>query len=91
MIKDLAVGSSHVRYRNSKLTHLLQESLNSQSKKAIIATISCNSKNLSKTSETLKFMNQIKKIQYEPELTKKTFLKTCLMMMSLKMIVLNMN
>lgn len=55
VIKALAENSSHVPYRESKLTRILQDSLGGNSKTSIIATISPGVKALEETINTLEY------------------------------------
>ena len=51
----LASNSPHVPYRNSKLTHVLQDSLGGQSKCCMFVNISPAQSNLTETMSTLNF------------------------------------
>jgi len=63
-----AIGGSspHVPYRNSKLTHLLQDSLGGDSKTCMFINSSPLEVNLSETHSTLNFGKQIRKIELGP-------------------------
>lgn len=52
---SLRTGQSHVPYRNSKLTHLLQDSLGGDSKCAVFVNVSPAATNLAETIGTLNF------------------------------------
>mmetsp|Transcript_23971 Transcript_23971/g.53982 ORF Transcript_23971/g.53982 Transcript_23971/m.53982 type:complete len:1025 (+) Transcript_23971:51-3125(+) len=56
-------GAEHVPFRNSKLTHLLQESLSGNSKTVMIAAISPSKNNFEETLSTLRFAHACKSIQ----------------------------
>lgn len=53
VINGLVDGSSHVPYRESKLTRLLQDSLGGRTKTLLIATVSPAKANLEETLSTL--------------------------------------
>ncbi|KAK9889035.1 hypothetical protein WA026_004317 [Henosepilachna vigintioctopunctata] len=55
VIKALVENSSHVPYRESKLTRILQDSLGGKTKTAIIATISPGMSSLDETLNTLDY------------------------------------
>lgn len=55
--------TSHVPYRNSKLTRLLQDSLGGNSKTVMIATVSCSENDYEETVSTLRYANRAKNIQ----------------------------
>jgi len=63
-----AIGASspHVPYRNSKLTHLLQDSLGGDSKTCMFVNASPLNINLSETHSTLSFGKQIRSIELGP-------------------------
>eukprot|EP00049_Salpingoeca_infusionum_P018096 m.355764 g.355764 ORF g.355764 m.355764 type:complete len:870 (+) comp17333_c0_seq1:119-2728(+) len=71
VFKALATNSPHVPYRNSKLTHALQDSLGGDSKTAIFVNVSPLESNLSETHMTLKFGQNIRKIELGPATKKK--------------------
>ena len=52
-----------MNYRESKLTHLLKDSLGGNSKTVIICTLNPNQMALRETLSTLKFAERAKKIQ----------------------------
>ncbi|KAJ0406193.1 hypothetical protein P43SY_000377 [Pythium insidiosum] len=56
-------NSSHVPYRDSKLTRVLQESLGGNSKTNLIINVSPSSYNMSETISTLRFGNRAKSIK----------------------------
>lgn len=56
-------NSSHVPYRNSKLTRLLSSSLGGNSKTLLIACISMSRKNLDETLSTLRFASRTKRVK----------------------------
>lgn len=55
--------SSHIPYRNSKLTRLLQDSLGGNSKTVMCATISSSDSNYVETISTLRYAGRAKSIQ----------------------------
>ena len=55
--------STHIPYRNSKLTRLLQDSLGGNSKTVMIANIGPASYNIDETINTLRYANRAKRIQ----------------------------
>ncbi|PNH12123.1 Kinesin-like protein KIF21B, partial [Tetrabaena socialis] len=57
---------SHVPYRESKLTRLLQDSLGGNSRTAMIACISCADEVLEETLNTLKYANRARNIRNKP-------------------------
>ncbi|KAK6743937.1 hypothetical protein RB195_010934 [Necator americanus] len=57
------VKSTHIPYRNSKLTRLLQDSLGGNSKTVMIANIGPASYNYDETLSTLRYANRAKNIQ----------------------------
>ncbi|ODN03319.1 Kinesin-like protein KIF3A [Orchesella cincta] len=62
VISALVDGSSHIPYRNSKLTRLLQDSLGGNSKTVMVATIGPVDYNLDETVNTLRYANRAKEI-----------------------------
>lgn len=62
----IAASSPHVPYRNSKLTHLLQDSLGGDSKTCMFVNASPLNINLSETHSTLSFGKQIRSIELGP-------------------------
>jgi kinesin family protein 11 len=78
VINALVDHSSHIPYRESKLTRLLQDSLGGRTKTCIIATISPAKSNLEETISTLDYAFRAKNIKNKPQLNaidKKTLLK----------------
>jgi kinesin family protein 5 len=57
---------SHVPYRDSKLTRLLQDSLGGNAKTALIVTASVSSFNVSETLSTLRFGTRAKRLRNKP-------------------------
>ncbi|KPM43713.1 Kinesin-like protein bimC [Neonectria ditissima] len=68
VINALVDRSSHIPYRESKLTHLLQDSLGGQTKTCIIATVSPAKSNLEETMSTLDYAFRAKNIRNKPQL-----------------------
>ncbi|KAI8911609.1 P-loop containing nucleoside triphosphate hydrolase protein [Gorgonomyces haynaldii] len=58
--------SSHIPYRDSKLTRLLQDSLGGNAKTLMIATLSPASYNYDETLSTLRYANRAKSIKNKP-------------------------
>jgi len=63
VIKSLTSNSSHIPYRDSKLTRILTDSLGGNSKTSLIVTCSPSSYNLSETISTLRFGTRVKTIK----------------------------
>ena len=71
VINHLTDGiSTHIPYRDSKLTRVLQESLGGNSKTSLIITCSPAKFNLEETISTLKFGARAKKIKNKPKVNK---------------------
>ena len=67
MIKSLVDGvSTHVPYRDSKLTRLLQDSLGGNTKTVMIAALSPADYNYEETLSTLHYANRAKSIKNKP-------------------------
>ncbi|KAJ3069513.1 Kinesin-like protein kif3a [Podochytrium sp. JEL0797] len=60
--------SSHIPYRDSKLTRLLQDSLGGNAKTLMIATLSPASYNYDETVSTLRYANRAKNIKNKPKI-----------------------
>lgn len=78
VINALVDSSSHIPYRESKLTRLLQDSLGGRTKTCIIATISPSKSNMEETISTLDYAFRAKNIRNKPQLNampKRTLLK----------------
>lgn len=79
VINALVERSSHIPYRESKLTRLLQDSLGGRTKTCIIATLSPAKSNLEETISTLDYAFRAKNIKNKPQvnqaINKKTLLK----------------
>lgn len=67
VINALVDQSSHIPYRESKLTRLLQDSLGGKTKTCIIATISPAKVSLDETISTLEYANRAKSIKNKPQ------------------------
>lgn len=67
VISALTEGHSHIPYRDSKLTRLLQESLGGRAKTWIIATLSPIASNVDETLSTLEYALKAKSIKNKPE------------------------
>eukprot|EP00040_Diaphanoeca_grandis_P017646 m.92413 g.92413 ORF g.92413 m.92413 type:complete len:934 (-) comp26544_c0_seq1:144-2945(-) len=66
IFNSLASRSKHVPYRNSKLTHLLQDSLGGDAKACMFLNVSPAEDNLPETRSTLNFGQSIGKIEMGP-------------------------
>lgn len=79
VINALVDRGSHIPYRESKLTRLLQDSLGGRTKTCIIATLSPAKSNLEETISTLDYAFRAKNIRNKPQVNqmvqKKTLLK----------------
>lgn len=79
VINALVDKNSHIPYRESKLTRLLQDSLGGRTKTCIIATLSPAKSNLEETISTLDYAFRAKNIRNKPQInpfvSKKTLLR----------------
>lgn len=79
VINALVDKGSHIPYRESKLTRLLQDSLGGRTKTCIIATVSPAKSNLEETISTLDYAFRAKNIRNKPQINstinKKTLLR----------------
>ncbi|GMP66311.1 hypothetical protein CsSME_00026718 [Camellia sinensis var. sinensis] len=66
VISSLATKSPHIPFRNSKLTHLLQDSLGGDSKTLMFVQISPNENDLSETLCSLNFASRVRGIELGP-------------------------
>lgn len=62
--------STHIPYRDSKLTRILQESLGGNAKTTLIVTCSPHINNVAETISTLRFGVSAKKIKNKPKINK---------------------
>ncbi|KAI8955568.1 P-loop containing nucleoside triphosphate hydrolase protein [Xylaria longipes] len=67
VINALVDRNSHIPYRESKLTRLLQDSLGGRTKTCIIATVSPAKSNLEETISTLDYAFRAKNIRNKPQ------------------------
>eukprot|EP00041_Stephanoeca_diplocostata_P026043 m.694275 g.694275 ORF g.694275 m.694275 type:complete len:989 (+) comp22879_c0_seq1:253-3219(+) len=66
VFQAIAQRAPHIPYRNSKLTHLLQDSLGGDSKTCLFVNCSPLKSNLSETHSSLEFGQRIRKIELGP-------------------------
>ncbi|KAI4366017.1 hypothetical protein MLD38_021946 [Melastoma candidum] len=66
VISALATKSPHIPFRNSKLTHLLQDSLGGDSKALMFVQISPNENDMSETICSLNFASRVKGVELGP-------------------------
>lgn len=78
VINALVDKSSHIPYRESKLTRLLQDSLGGRTKTCIIATVSPARSNLEETISTLDYAFRAKNIRNKPQINQMISKKTLL-------------
>jgi kinesin family protein 11 len=78
VINALVEKSSHIPYRESKLTRLLQDSLGGRTKTCLIATVSPAKSNLEETISTLDYAFRAKNIRNKPQINSMVSKKTLL-------------
>ncbi len=78
VINALVDRGTHIPYRESKLTRLLQDSLGGRTKTCIIATVSPAKSNLEETISTLDYAFRAKNIRNKPQVNQKINKKTLL-------------
>jgi kinesin family protein 11 len=78
VINALVDRGSHIPYRESKLTRLLQDSLGGRTKTCIIATLSPAKSNLEETISTLDYAFRAKNIRNKPQVNQMVSKKTLL-------------
>ncbi|KAK0562628.1 Kinesin- motor protein [Tilletia horrida] len=72
VINALVEKQSHIPFRESKLTRLLQESLGGRTKTCIIATVSESKGSIDETLSTLDYATRARSIQNRPEMNART-------------------
>ena len=65
-LSDSASSRTHIPYRNSKLTRILQPALGGNTKTSIICAVTPAPLHADETRSTLKFANRAKKIKNSP-------------------------
>ncbi|VDN01441.1 unnamed protein product [Thelazia callipaeda] len=71
VIMALTTGASHVPYRESKLTRILQDSLGGRTITTIVATMSPASTSIEESISTLEYASSAKNIKNQPEINQK--------------------
>ncbi|KAG9286765.1 hypothetical protein G9A89_012315 [Geosiphon pyriformis] len=71
VIDKLVSDASHVPYRDSNLTRILQDSLGGRTKTCIIATIAPGKNSYDETLSTLEYAHRAKQIKNKPEINQK--------------------
>ncbi|KAK4873398.1 hypothetical protein RN001_015427 [Aquatica leii] len=71
VVKALSEKSSHVPFRESKLTRILQNSLGGKTKTSIIANIAPGIQGIDETVATLQFAQSARTVNNKPEVNKK--------------------
>jgi kinesin family protein 11 len=71
VISALEERTSHIPYRESKLTRLLQDSLGGRTKTCIIATVSPARSNMEETNSTLNYALKAKSIRNRPQVNQR--------------------
>ncbi|XP_025836398.1 chromosome-associated kinesin KIF4B-like [Agrilus planipennis] len=69
VVNALATNVSFIPYRESKITTILQDSLNRNNYVTLIACISPNPDDIRETIQTMEFTQETKKIKHRPEFT----------------------
>ena len=72
VINSLTKNSTHIPYRDSKLTRLLKESLGGNNKTSLIVACSPHYSNFEETLSSLRFAQSAKKIQNKVKMNIKT-------------------
>lgn len=71
VVQALIDKQSHIPYRDSKLTRIMQESLGGNAKTSFIATIATDSNSIEETIQTLELMGRIKCVSNQPRINER--------------------
>lgn len=71
VVQALTSKQSHIPYRDSKLTRIMQDSLGGNTKTAIVASISAASVWQEETAQALEFLNRMKGITNHPKINER--------------------
>lgn len=63
MIQELSQPGSHISFRNSKLTHLLQPSLSGNAKMSVVCCVTPSDRYVEETRSTLQFASRAKLVK----------------------------
>lgn len=75
VIKSLSEKITHIPYRESKLTRIIQDSLGGNSKTTLILNCSPSECNVSETISTLRFGETAQKIKNKPKINREPTIK----------------
>lgn len=71
VVQALTSKQSHIPYRDSKLTRIMQDSLGGNTKTAIVASISSANVHQEETAQALEFLNRMKGISNHPKINER--------------------
>lgn len=71
VVQALTNKQSHIPYRDSKLTRIMQESLGGNAKTSIVASIGSGNKCIEETVQALEFLNRMKGICNHPKVNER--------------------